>query len=282
MSILESTKVEEPPARTRASARPLIMGIVNVTPDSFSDGGRHSAPDAAIALGRRMVAEGADLLDIGGESTRPGSRPVSSEMQWQRIGPVVLELAQVGVPLSIDTRSAEVADLALDAGARIINDVSAGTYDSRMLPLLARRGAHVVLMHMQGTPETMQQNPRYGDCVAEVREFLLLRTLAALRAGIHRENIWIDPGIGFGKTLEHNLALLAGLEHFTQTGYPVLLGLSRKSFVSQIAGGAPDERLGGSLAALIPALEAGVHAVRVHDVRDTCQFFAVAARVGRA
>ena len=282
MNTLESTTVEEPPARVRALSCPLIMGIINVTPDSFSDGGRHSSPEAAIGLGRRMVAEGADLLDIGGESSRPGSRPVSPDVQWQRIGPVVQELALIGVPLSIDTRSADVADRALDAGARIINDVSAGTHDPLMLPLVARRGAHIVLMHMQGTPETMQQNPRYGDCVAEVREFLLLRTLAARSTGIDRENIWIDPGIGFGKTLEHNLALLAGLEHFTETGYPVLLGLSRKSFVSQIAGGTPDERLGGSLAALIPALEAGVYAVRVHDVRDTCQFFAVAARLGRA
>jgi dihydropteroate synthase len=258
------------------------MGIVNVTPDSFSDGGRYLASDAAIERGLRLVREGADLLDIGGESTRPGSRPVSSEDQWQRIGPVVQGLAECGVPLSIDTRSAEVAGRALDAGATIINDVSAGTHDPELLSLVAARGAELILMHMQGTPETMQEEPRYGDCVAEVREYLLTRATAAELAGIDRGRIWIDPGIGFGKSLEHNLALLASLEHFTETGYRVLLGASRKSFVTKLFDAPVDQRLGGSLAALIPALQAGVHAVRVHDVRDTHQFLELARRLLKA
>lgn len=276
------TMAKTSPGRPGVENRPLIMGIVNVTPDSFSDGGRFFTSDAAIEQGLRLVREGADLLDIGGESTRPGSWPVSLEEQWRRIGPVVQGLAECGVPLSIDTRSAEVARRALDAGATIINDVSAGTHDSGLLSLVAARGAELILMHMQGTPETMQEEPRYGDCVAEVREYLLARAKAAEQAGVDRDRIWIDPGIGFGKSLEHNLALLANLEYLTETGYPVLLGASRKSFVRQLYGAPVDERLGGSLAALIPALQAGVHAVRVHDVRDTLQFLELARRLLKA
>jgi dihydropteroate synthase len=268
--------------RSKGATRPRIMGIVNVTPDSFSDGGLYLAPERAIELGLRLVAEGADLLDIGGESTRPGSAAVPSDLQWQRIGPVVQGLAQCGVPLSVDTRSAEVARRALDTGATIINDVSAGTHDPELLGLVAERGADVVLMHMQGTPETMQKNPRYEDCVAEVREYLLTRAQAAEHAGVDRRRIWIDPGIGFGKTLEHNLALLTDIDAFIETGYPVLLGASRKSFVTQLFDAPADARLGGSLAALLPALRAGVHAVRVHDVRDTHQFLELAARLLKA
>ena len=282
MTTLLHTMAESPSRRPGAGNRPLIMGIVNVTPDSFSDGGRYLVPEAAIEQGLRLAGEGADLLDIGGESTRPGSRPVAPEEQWQRIGPVVQGLARCGAPLSIDTRSADVARRALEAGATIINDVSAGTHDPELLGLVAERGAQVILMHMQGTPEAMQDNPRYGDCVAEVREYLLTRATAAERAGIDRRRIWIDPGIGFGKSLEHNLALLANLEHLTETGYPVLLGASRKSFVTQLFSAPVDERLGGSLAALLPALQSGVHAVRVHDVRETCQFLELALRFLKA
>jgi dihydropteroate synthase len=255
------------------------MGIVNVTPDSFSDGGQHALPAQAVAWGRRLVAEGADLLDIGGESTRPGSRPVSGAVQWERIGAVVEGLAGSGVPLSVDTRSAEVAERALGAGATIINDVSAGREEPALLQAVARHGATIILMHMQGTPDTMQAGPHYDDCVREVRDFLLERAAAARAAGIDAGKIWIDPGIGFGKTLEHNLELLAHLDRFTDTDYPVVMGASRKSFIARIADAPADGRLGGSLAALVPALEAGVHAVRVHDVLATRQFIDVAARL---
>jgi len=279
MTTHSRTTAEPKSRRSGAVNRPRIMGIVNVTPDSFSDGGRYLAPELAIELGLRLVSEGADLLDIGGESTRPGSAPVPPDRQWERIGPVVEGLAQCGVPLSVDTRSADVARRALDLGATIINDVSAGTHDPELLDLVAERGAEVILMHMQGTPQTMQKDPRYDDCTAEVREYLLTRAAAAEQAGVDRRRIWIDPGIGFGKKLEHNLALLSNLKQFTETGYPVLLGVSRKSFVTQLFDAPVDARLGGSLAALLPALYSGVHAVRVHDVRDTFQFLELAARL---
>jgi dihydropteroate synthase len=263
----------------KAIRRPLIMAVLNITPDSFSDGGQFDSPAKAVANGQRLITAGADLLDIGGESTRPGSRPVAAAEQWARIGDVVNQLAGTGVPLSVDTRSAEVARKSLAAGAAVINDVSAGRHDPALFPLVAEHGATIVLMHMQGEPHTMQAQPTYADCSREVADFLVARAAAAERAGIARERIWIDPGIGFGKTLDHNLQLLVNLPRLVETGYPVLLGTSRKSFIGRICEAPPDRRLGGSLASLVPAFTAGVHCVRVHDVAETHQFLELLTRL---
>jgi dihydropteroate synthase len=258
--------------------RPLIVGVINVTPDSFSDGGQFADAAAAIDHGRRLGDQGADLLDVGGESTRPGSLPVTDDEQWARIGHVVEELAHGKVPVSVDTRSAEVARRALEHGATIINDVSAGS-DPDLLPVVARRGATVVLMHMQGEPRTMQRQPHYQDCVSEVKAALLAARARALAAGVREDHVWIDPGLGFGKSLEHNLEILRGLGEFVATGVPVLVGASRKSFIDGCSPSGVGDRLAGSLASLVPAWRAGVHAVRVHDVFATRQFFDVLARV---
>jgi len=268
--------------RHSVPSRPLIMGIVNVTPDSFSDGGLHFDAQAAIDFGRQLVDEGADILDVGGESTRPGSHRVAPGEQWERIGAVVRALAGGGVPISVDTRSAVVARRAIDAGAVIINDVSAGRDDAALLPLVAEKGVDVILMHMQGSPDSMQQRPAYDDCVADVRAFLLERAEHAEQAGVARERIWIDPGIGFGKTVQHNLDLLGGLSELTDTGYRVVLGTSRKSFIDKLYNAAVDYRIGGSLASLAPAWRGRVHAVRVHDVRATFQFLELLARLRQA
>lgn len=275
MHTAQDAPVEISGARAR---RPLIMGVINVTPDSFSDGGRF--PDAASAAdyGRRLVEEGADILDVGGESTRPGSLPITVEEQWSRVGRVVEELARGNVPVSVDTRSAEVARRALEHGASIINDVSAGS-DPAMLPEVARTGAKVVLMHMQGEPRSMQVHPAYTDCVAEVSAFLRSARAGALALGIRPEHVWIDPGIGFGKLFEHNLSLLRALDALVSTGAPVVLGASRKSFIASCSPAEVSRRLAGSLASLVPAYRAGVHAVRVHDVFETRQFFDVLARL---
>jgi len=263
-------------------SRPLIMGIVNVTPDSFSDGGSHFDAQAAIDFGRQLVDEGADILDVGGESTRPGSHRVAPGEQWERIGAVVRALAGGRVPVSVDTRSAVVARRAIEAGAVIINDVSAGRDDAALLPLVAEKGVDVILMHMQGSPDSMQQRPAYDDCVADVRAFLLERANHAEEAGVARERIWIDPGIGFGKTVQHNFHLLGGLSELTDTGYRVLLGTSRKSFIDKLYNAAVDHRIGGSLASLAPAWRSRVHAVRVHDVRATFQFLELLTRLRQA
>ena len=258
---------------------PAIWGILNVTPDSFSDGGRWLEPGAAVEQGLRLIEEGADVLDVGGESTRPGAAEVPAAEERRRVVPVIEALVAAGVkvPLSVDTRKAEVARAALDAGAGIVNDVSAGTHDAALLPLVAERRAGLVLMHMQGEPGTMQRAPTYGDVVLEVRRWLEARRRAALEAGIPAGSLWLDPGIGFGKTLEHNLALLQGLERFTALG-PVLLGASRKSFLGALTGRLPAERLVGSLACAARAAQAGVAAVRGHDVGPTRELFAVLAR----
>lgn len=261
--------------------RPSIWGIVNVTPDSFSDGGRCADPDVAIAHGLTLAADGADILDIGGESTRPGAAPVARAEEIARVVPVLHGLREHGVDaeLSVDTRHAEVAEAALTAGARIVNDVSAGT-DPALFEVVARHGAGLVLMHMQGTPETMQAEPAYTDVVGEVAGYLDERRSAAVEAGIAHDRIWIDPGIGFGKTLEHNLTLLQHLEALVRLGSPVLLGASRKSFLGVLTGRAePAERLAGSLACALRALEAGVRGVRVHDVRETSELLDVFTRI---
>lgn len=259
---------------------PRIWGILNVTPDSFSDGGRWLEPQAAVEHGLRLVQEGADVLDVGGESTRPGAAPVDAAEERRRVVPVLAALVAAGVkvPLSVDTRKAEVARAALDAGATLVNDVSAGTHDAALLPLVAARGAGLVLMHMRGEPGTMQRAPTYDDVTAEVLASLAERRAAACAAGVPAARIWVDPGLGFGKTLEHNLALLRALERFTALG-PVLVGASRKSFLGALTGRLPSERLLGSLACVARAAQAGVAAVRVHDVAATRELLVVLGRI---
>jgi dihydropteroate synthase len=257
--------------------RPRIMGIVNVTPDSFSDGGRWLAPEAAIGHALRLADEGADMLDIGGESTRPGSEPVSVEEELRRVLPVIEALAgKVQAPISIDTRNAEVMRRAADAGARIINDVAALAHDPNSLRAAAELGLPVVLMHAQGDPRTMQLDPRYDDVVLDVYDWLEARIAICAAAGIPRTRLIVDPGIGFGKTLAHNLALLGSLSMFHGLGCPILLGASRKSFIGRLAGGADaDQRMPGSLAAALLGAAQGVQVLRVHDVAATRQALVV-------
>ena len=257
------------------SARPLVMGILNVTPDSFSDGGRYLDAAAAVDRGRQMASDGADIIDIGGESTRPGAPAVSAAEEMQRVLPVIEQLVQklAGEPnpprLSIDTTKAVVADRALAAGARIINDISALRQDPGLLSVVRDFGAGVVLMHMQGTPATMQQNPQYADVVREVWDFLAERIEFAVAGGVKKSQIAVDPGLGFGKTMEHNRQLLAGLEQFRTLGCPILVGASRKSLIGQLLNRPTSERLPGSLAAAAWAVAHGAQIVRVHDVAAT-------------
>jgi len=254
----------------------LVMGVVNVTPDSFSDGGRYAAPEAALAHARRLRAEGADILDLGGESARPGSQPVPAEEQWRRIGPVVEALAREGeVLISVDTSSASVAERALSAGAHVVNDITA-LGDPAMAAVVASAGAGLVLMHMRGTPADMQRDPRYTDAPAEVATFLGDKLAAASSAGIARDRVALDPGIGFGKTARHSLELLARLETLVALGRPVLVGVSRKSFIGQILDLPVDQRLEGSLAAAAVAVFLGAHIVRAHDVSATVRAVRVA------
>ena len=253
--------------------RPLVMGVLNVTPDSFSDGGSFLDPGAAVERGMQMAAEGADLIDVGGESTRPGAQAVPAAEELRRVLPVIARLSRVArVPLSIDTSKADVARQALEAGASIVNDVTALRGDAQMAPVAAQARAAVILMHMQGTPRTMQQRPRYHDVVADVAAFLLAAAARAERAGIERARILLDPGIGFGKTVRHNLALMGALRQFVSLGFPVVVGPSRKSFIGRTLD-APevDGRLAGTLACVAQAYASGVHVVRVHDVRETSQ-----------
>jgi dihydropteroate synthase len=247
------------------------MGIVNVTPDSFSDGGRFAGIDAAIEHGLHLAAEGADLLDIGGESSRPGAKSVSLEDELARVVPVVRGLVgKVKVPISVDTTKAEVARPCMAAGAAIVNDISAGFGDPAMIDVVRETGAGVVLMHMQGVPETMQLNPTYADVIAEVRDLLAERVQAFVSAGVPAERIAIDPGIGFGKTAEHNRLLLARLDALLLIGRPILLGVSRKGFLGRITGRPVEERLASSLAAACYCVTRGsAHILRVHDVAAT-------------
>jgi dihydropteroate synthase len=259
-----------------------VMGIVNATPDSFSDGGRFVAPDAALAHARRLIAEGADILDIGGESTRPGATPVLQVEELERVIPLITAIrTESAVPISIDTFKPAVARAAVAAGATLWNDVTALRGAPDAPDVAAALGCEVVLMHMLGEPGTMQDAPRYDDVVAEVEAFLLARVEVALAAGVAREKLWLDPGIGFGKTLEHNLTLLRALPRFVALGFPVLLGASRKRFIAALDPTATDadDRLGGSLAAALAGARAGVAAVRVHDVRETVQALKVEAAV---
>lgn len=258
--------------------RVRVMGVLNATPDSFSDGGRYLDVDAAVRHALRLVEDGADIVDVGGESTRPGAEPVPTEAEIARVEPVIRTLrAQSDVAISIDTMKPQVARAAVAAGATIWNDVTALAYAPDSLATAADLGCEVVLMHMQGEPRTMQHEPQYEDVVAEVCARLADRAAAAMEAGVARERIWLDPGVGFGKhATRHNLPLIAGLDRLVALGFPVLLGASRKSFIGVLDGGAPaDRRLGGSIAAALAGAEAGVAAVRVHDVAETRQALAV-------
>jgi dihydropteroate synthase len=257
--------------------RTIVMGILNVTPDSFYDGGRRLNTDRAIAEGTALVESGADIIDVGGESTRPGATSVSEEEELRRVLPVLRGLRrELKAPISVDTYKAQVARAALDAGADIINDVSALRFDPEMAALAAAEKVPVVLMHMQGTPQTMQIDPRYDDVLRDVKEFLVERLHQATSHGIEPQRIVLDPGIGFGKTLDHNLALLRGLSELAALGQPLLVGVSRKGFIGKLLGVEPGERLEGSLAAAVVAVLAGASIIRVHDVKQTLRAIRIA------
>ena len=265
--------------------RPRVMGIVNVTPDSFSDGGRLASVEAAIAHGLRLLEQGADILDIGGESTRPGAEPVAEAEELARVIPVIQGLrARWPGPVSIDTMKPAVARAAVAAGATMWNDVTALGFAPESLATAAALGCDVVLMHMQGEPRTMQADPHYDDVVAEVADWLTARADKAMAAGVARERIWLDPGLGFGKTAANNLALTAHLDRLVATGFPILYGASRKRVIQSVDPTAtdPGDRLGGSLALALEAARRGASIIRVHDVRETAQALAIQAAVADA
>ncbi len=261
-------------------ALPQIMGVINVTPDSFSDGGQFAETSTAVAHGCRLAVEGAHILDVGGESTRPGAEPVGKEEELARVVPVVEGLAaqSLGVEISIDTAKAAVAEAALDAGAGIVNDVTAFRSAPELAGLVADRGAGCCLMHMLGEPRTMQLAPRYGDVVSEVKAFLEQRLAFAVSEGVREDRVWLDPGIGFGKSVEHNLELLRRLDELVALGRPIVVGTSRKSFLGKLAGGRSEsERLPGTIASNVIAFERGASVFRVHDVAQVADALAVAA-----
>ena len=265
--------------RLELSERPHVMGILNITPDSFSDGGRYLDPDRALERAWEMVEEGADLIDIGGESSRPGAEPVSAGEELRRVVPVVRKLAaEIPVPLSVDTVKAKVAEQALEAGARIINDISALNFDPEMAKVAARHRAPVILMHMRGDPRTMQNNPVYSDLIGDILDYLRKSVRKARDRGI--EQVIIDPGIGFGKTTAHNLRILRELDRFLDLGVPLLVGASRKSFIGDVLGLPVEERLEGSLAVACWAAVKGAHIIRVHDVRQTARVLRMIERIG--
>ena len=259
-------------------SRPLVMGIVNVTPDSFSDGGLHLQHDAALIHAQQLIADGADIIDIGGESTRPGASPVSIQEELDRVMPIIEGLRASPVPISIDTCKPDVMQAAISAGAQMVNDINA-LQDAAAMKVAAESDVAVCLMHKQGNPQTMQQHPHYQDVVAEVSGFLRERIAAAQAAGIQRERIVIDPGFGFGKSLAHNLALLRELNKLTVHGVPVLAGLSRKSMLGALTGQDVTQRLAASVAAALIAVQRGANIVRVHDVRATLDAFRILSAV---
>ncbi len=284
MTATAPTRIPAPAVQARPS-RPLVFGIINLTPDSFHGGGRFADPGAAADHARRLIAEGADGLDIGAESTRPGSSPLGEAEELGRLLPSIETIAAFsGAPISVDTMKPGVARAAVGAGARIWNDVTALRYSPDSLRTAADLACGVILMHMQGEPATMQVEPRYGDVVDEVALFLAQRAKAAIAAGVSPDKIWIDPGIGFGKTLTHNLALLARLDRLVDLGFPVMLGASRKGFIRAVdpAATQSEHRLAGSLAAALAGAKAGVAALRVHDVAATVQALKVAAAIADA
>jgi dihydropteroate synthase len=264
-------------AAQRDVPEPVVMGVVNVTPDSFSDGGAWLDPGAAVAHGQNLARQGADILDVGGESTRPGAEPVGAEEELRRVLPVLEGLAGAGPRLSIDTSKAAVAEAALRAGATIVNDVTALRGDPAMAALLAGRECDVCLMHMLGEPRTMQRDPRYGDVVDDVRAFLSERLELAVAEGIAAERIWLDPGIGFGKTMAHNLELLRRLHELVALGRPIVVGTSRKSFLGTLTGRGVHERVPATIATNVLAFAAGARVFRVHDVAEVRDALLVAA-----
>jgi dihydropteroate synthase len=270
---------DSPQISVEKVAGPRLMGVVNVTPDSFSDGGFFLDPERAIEHGRELIGQGADLLDIGGESTRPGAAEVSAEQELERVGPVIEGLAAAGTPISIDTSKLAVAEAALDAGATMVNDVTALRAEPQIAALCAERGAELVLMHMQGTPRTMQRKPTYDDVVLDVKAFLSERLEFARREGVAEARIWLDPGIGFGKTVEHNTELLRRLRELTELGPPLVVGTSRKSFIGKIDGSAAEQRLGGTIASSVIALAGGADMLRVHDVAEVAEAVRVAEAI---
>ncbi len=273
LSVMPQSPVHSAPilllrGRSLVLDRPLVMGVLNVTPDSFSDGGRYLDPGAAVTHALEMAEDGADVIDIGAESSRPGSEPVSEAEELRRLIPVVREICRrVAVPVSVDTTKAAVAAAAIEAGASMVNDISAGQADPEMMRMVAETGAGFVLMHMQGTPQTMQRAPRYGSVVDDVRDFLGSRMQAAGQAGIAADQILLDPGIGFGKNLDHNLILLDRLDAFHSLGRPILVGVSRKAFIGEVLGRRTGDRLMGTAAAVAAAVLRGAKVVRVHDVK---------------
>ena len=269
---------------------PLLMGILNVTPDSFSDAGRHLDPDAAVEHGRRLVADGAGIVDVGGESTRPGAHPVPVEYELERTIPVVERLASgrdtgpAGLRISIDTTKADVAAAALAAGARIVNDVSAFRFAPEIAGMVGGAGATCVLMHMRGDPRTMQDDPSYEDVVSEVKSHLEERLAFAVAEGVREDHVWLDPGIGFGKTVDHNLELLSRLDELVAIGRPLVIGTSRKSLLGRLTGRRVESRLPGTIATNVLALAGGARVFRVHDVAEVSDALTVAraALAGRA
>jgi dihydropteroate synthase len=260
--------------------RTWLMGVVNVTPDSFYDGGFYFDRARAIERGLALAAEGADIIDVGGESTRPGSDPIPADEERKRILPVISALKEkTAVLISIDTTKAEVAEAAIVAGASIVNDISAGRFDPRMFPLVSGSGAGLILMHMKGTPKTMQINPYYKDVLTEVKAFLQERMEAAEAFGVQRERLIVDPGIGFGKRLEDNLALLDNLNALAELGRPVLAGISRKSFIGRILNLDPPDRLEGTIAAAVMAILRGASLLRVHDIQAVKRAVVVAEAI---
>jgi len=261
--------------------RTLIMGILNTTPDSFYDGGRWTSLDAAVAHGLRLADEGADIIDVGGESSRPGSEPVSEAEEQRRVLPVVASLAERGLAISVDTWRASTAEKALAAGAVMINDITGLRGDPLMAEVIAAAGCHCLIMHMRGTPKTMQVNPHYDDVVEEILRFFEERLTFATRAGIAEERVWLDPGFGFGKTADHNLELVRRLDAFLRFGRPILLGASNKSTLGVILNAEVNDRAEGNMAVVAYAIAKGVHCVRVHDVRMTARVARVADAIRR-
>ena len=265
------------------SRKTYLMGILNVTPDSFSDGGLHFDRSSAVDGAMRMVDDGADIVDIGGESSRPGSDPVSLEEELSRTIPIIKSLSsKLSVPISIDTYKAEVARRAIDAGASIVNDISGLRFDPQMPEVVARYGVPVVIMHMKGSPKNMQKNPSYTALIPEILEYFISRTASAIKAGIPAGRIIIDPGIGFGKTFDHNLEIIHNLEKFTSLGRPILIGPSRKAFIGKILGDAPaTDRMEGTAAAVAISIMHGANIVRVHDVKEMAKVAKVADSIKR-
>ena len=256
-----------------------LIGIVNVTPDSFSDGGRFIDPPAAIAHGQALYQQGADIIDVGGESTRPGAQPVPLELELQRVLPVVEALSRDGIPVSIDTYKSQVALQAVEAGASIINDISGLKFDPKVAEIAAQYSTGLILMHIKGQPRNMQNNPQYLDLISEISAYLQHSAVTALNQGVPRQNIILDPGIGFGKNLDHNLEIIRNLSEFKRLGFPLLVGLSRKTFIGKILGNDIDRRLYGTIGACIAAIENGADILRVHDVLEVKEAVKVAQAI---